>query len=352
MPTINDVATRAGVTKPTVSRVLNNSAPVKPETRARVEAAIRELGYRPSAVARGLARGRLHAIAVVVPFVTHPSVVARVRGMLNGVRESRIPISLYDVEQREDLDEHLAALTRHLRPEGVVVMSLHPAPQDLERLRESKVPAVFVDAEVPGWSSVAIDDLAGGTLATHHLVELGHRRIGFIGDPEDNEFGFTASHHRRMGYRSALDERAIPIDPALERTGPHTRDDASALADELLALPDRPTAIFAASDTQALGVLDAAARHGLSVPQDLSVIGFDDIEIADYAGLSTIRQPLTRSGFEAARLLLGEMKDPGRGPSRIELPLELVPRRTTAPPAGARSGPSRPRAADTGGSRT
>lgn len=352
MSTISDVATRAGVTKPTVSRVLNNSAPVKPETRARVEAAIRELGYRPSAVARGLARGRLHAIAVVVPFVTRPSVVARVQGMVNGLRESRIPISLYDVEQRDDLDEHLAALTRHLRPEGVVVMSLHPGPQDLDRLREFKVPAVFVDAEVPGWSSVAIDDLSGGALATGHLLDLGHRRIAFIGDPEHNEFGFTSSHNRRLGYRRALEARQIPLDPALERTGPHAREVAGTLADDLLALSDRPTAIFAASDTQALGVLDAAARHGLSVPHDLSVVGFDDIEVAGYAGLSTIRQPLTRSGLEAARLLLDEMKDPGRGPSRIELPLELVPRRTTAPPADGGSQPSQPRAADSGGSRT
>ena len=350
MPTIKDVAIRAGVTKPTVSRVLNNSAPVKRETRARVEAAILELGYRPSAVARGLARGRLHTVAVVVPFVTRPSVVARVRGMLNGVRESRIPISLYDVEQREDLDEHMDALARHLRPEGVVVMSLHPTMAQLDRLREAGVPTVFVDAEAPGWSSVAIDDRAGGSLATRHLLELGHRRIAFIGDPEDNEFGFTASHNRRLGYRSALEEFGVRPDPDLERMGPHGRQVAEALADEALGRPDPPTAIFAASDTQGLGVLDAAQRRGLRVPEDLSVIGFDDIEVAGYAGLSTVRQPLARTGLEAARLLQDEMRDPTRGPTRLELPLELVPRRTTAPPATGRSRPSS--RSDEGGART
>lgn len=352
MPTINDVAIRAGVTKPTVSRVLNNSAPVKPETRARVEAAIRELGYRPSAVARGLARGRLHTIAVVVPFVTHPSVVARVRGMLNGVRESRIPISLYDVERREDLDEHLDALTRHLRPEGIVVMSLHPAEEQLARLREVGVPTVFVDATVPGWSSIAIDDNAGGRLATDHLIDLGHRRVGFIGDAENNEFGFTSSHLRRLGYRSALQAAGLTVEPALERFGRHTREVAATLATELLDLARPPTAIFAASDTQALGVLDAAERRGIDIPSDLSVIGFDDIEVADYAGLSTIRQPLARSGVEAARLLQDEMRDPDRAPSRLELPLELVARRTSAQPVTSRSHPSSPRATDTGGAGT
>jgi LacI family transcriptional regulator len=333
--TIRDVATRAGVTKPTVSRVLNNSAPVRPETRARVEAAIRELGYRPSAVARGLVRGRLHMIAVVVPFVTHPSVVARVRGMVNAFREGRIPVSIYDVEHGDDLDEHLAALTSYLRPEGVVVISLHPSPSQLERMRAGGIQAVFVDAEAPGWSSVAIDDLAGGMMATRHLLDLGHRRIGFIGDPENNEFGFTSSHLRRMGYRRALEASGVAIDAGLERSGPHGRQTAAALAGELLALAEPPTAIFAASDTQALGVLDAARQRGRSVPGDLSVIGFDDIEAAEYAGLTTVRQPLTRSGLEAATLLEAQMRDPHREPVRVELPLELVSRRTTSPHGAA-----------------
>ena len=345
MATIRDVAKRAGVTKPTVSRVLNDSAPVRPETRARVEAAIHELAYRPSAVARGLARGRLHMVAVVVPFVTHPSVVGRVRGMVNAFRESRIPISLYDVELRDDLDEHLAALTSHLRPEGVVVISLHPTPRQLERMREVGIAAVFVDAEAPGWSSVAIDDLAGGELATGYLLDLGHRRIGFIGDPEDNAFGFTSSHLRREGYRRALEARGVAADSGLERTGPHGRQTAAALAEELLDSTETPTAIFAASDTQALGVLDAAARRGRAVPGDLSVIGFDDIEAAEYAGLTTVRQPLARSGFEAAQLLQAQMRDPGREPARVELPLELVPRRTTAP-LGAVAEPDRADRAD------
>jgi LacI family transcriptional regulator len=330
LPTIRDVAARAGVTKPTVSRVLNNSAPVKQETRARVEEAIRELGYRPSSLARGLARGRVHTIAVVVPFVTHPSAVARVQGLVNGFRESGIPISLFDVERREDVVEHLVALTTHLRPEGMVVMSLHPTTEQLDQMQRAAIPTVFVDADIAGWSSVFSDDLAGGRLATAHLLDLGHRRIAFIGDGEDSELGFTSSHHRRIGYQRALEARDVPVVTRYERTGPHGRAVAAELAETLLRLPEPPTAIFAASDTQALGVLDAADRFGRVVPEELAVIGFDDIEAAGYVGLTTVRQPLAISGREAARLLLAQMRAAADGPVRHELPLELVARRTTS----------------------
>jgi DNA-binding LacI/PurR family transcriptional regulator len=198
-------------------------------------------------------------------------------------------------------------------------------------MRSARIATVFVDAVVEGWSSVIIDDLAGGELATRHLLELGHRRIAFIGDGEDSEFGFTSSHKRRMGYRRAFEAFGVPVAPGYERTGPHGRTVAAELAGALLKLPEPPTAIFAASDTQAMGVLDAAERLGRGVPQDVSVIGFDDIEAAGYAGLTTIRQPLAEAGQEAARLLHADMRDPDRAPTRRELPLQLVPRRTTAP---------------------
>jgi LacI family transcriptional regulator len=327
--TIADVARRAGVTKPTVSRVLNNSAPVAHDTRSRVLAAIEELGYQPSVVARGLARGRLHTIAVVVPFVTHPSAVARVQGMVNGFRESDMPVSLYDVERREDLDQHLLALTSHVRPEGAVIVSFRLSPVDLDRLNAANIPTVFLDVDVEGWPSVVTDDRAGGAMATRHLVELGHSRIGFVGDPEDGEFGFSSSRERRTGYRQALAEQRIEPVPGHERMGPHGREVASELADELLALPQRPTAIFAASDTQAIGVLEAAQRRGLRVPQELSVIGFDDIEAAAHLGLTTVRQPLAASGLEAARQVLDRVQSPHLAAIRHVLPLELVTRRTT-----------------------
>lgn len=334
MVTIKDVAALAGVAKPTVSRVLNGSAPVRGETRTRVLAAIDELGYQPSPIARGLARGRLHTIAVIVPFAARPSVVERIRGVLGRLRAYRIPVSIYDVEHRADLDEHLATML-HLRPEGIVVISLHPDPGPLEALAALGIPLVFIDAEAPGFSSIAIDDESGGHMATRHLIELGHRRIGFVGDIEENPFGFQSSHRRRIGYRAALVDAGIELDPNLERTGLHGQLIAAQLADELLQLEDPPTAIVAASDTQALGVLDALRRRRIEVPTAFSVIGFDDIETAQYADLTTIRQPLWQSGDEAARILVEQ--PPGRPPEPIvaTLSLELIERRSTAPAPSA-----------------
>lgn len=333
--TIFDVAERAGVAAPTVSRVLNDSAPVREETRARVLKAVEDLGYRPNAAARGLARGRLHMIAVVVPFVTHPSAVARVRGLVNGLRESGYPVALFDVEVPEHRDEHLLALSSNLRPEGAVIVSLRLEPDELERMRASGTTCIFLDVEAEGFPSLVIDDEAGGRLATRHLVARGHRAIAFIGDEEDGSFGFVSSSRRRRGYLQALVEGGIEPRPEYQRMGPHGHAPARGMAGELLDLPRPPTAVFAASDTQALGVMEAARERGLRIPENLSVVGFDDVEVAAHAGLTTIRQPLYESGLEAARMLQARLEDPELPSLRAELPVELVERGSTAPPAAA-----------------
>jgi DNA-binding LacI/PurR family transcriptional regulator len=191
---------------------------------------------------------------------------------------------------------------------------------------------VLVDTELPGFSSVCIDDEAGGAMATRHLLELGHRRVGFVGDLERDRFGFTASPRRHHGYLAALAEAGVPHREAYQRTGPHGREVARRHAHDLLKLADPPTAIFAASDTQALGVIEAARERALRVPEDLSVIGFDDVDIAGHAGLTTIRQPLVESGRQAARIVEEELADPGRPPRRHLLEIELMSRNTTAPP--------------------
>jgi DNA-binding LacI/PurR family transcriptional regulator len=331
MATIHEVARRAGVGVATVSRVVNNTGQVREETRRRVLAAVDELGFRPNRTARGLARRRLATVAALVPFVTHPSAVARVQGMVEASRDLGMPVSLFDVELPEHQREHLRALTADLRPEGLVIVSLHLTEEEREWLREADLRPVLVDVEIDGLSTVVIDDEAGGALATRHLLELGHRRIGFIGDleREQDRFGFTASPLRHRGFLRALAEAGVVREPAYERTGPHGREVARRQAHELLGLDLRPTAIVAASDTQAIGVLAAARERGLRVPEDLSVIGFDDVEIAGSARLTTVRQPLVESGRQATRLVEAERADPGRPPERVVLDIELVVRDTT-----------------------
>jgi len=242
---------------------------------------------------------------------------------------------LFNVESPVHRDEHLGALTRRDRADGLLVMSLPVPARDLERLTRAGVPVVLVDASADGVPTVSTDDFDGGRMATQHLVDLGHRSIGFLGDDPDNPFGFTSSTWREAGYRAVLDDAKIDWQPELVRHGPHDRTVAQGLAAELLSLPEPPTAIFASSDVQATGVLAAAADSGRRVPDDVSVIGFDDIELSAYVGLTTVRQPLFDSGYLGGRLLLEALAQPPTEPvdaTAHRLALELVERRTTAPP--------------------
>jgi DNA-binding LacI/PurR family transcriptional regulator len=336
--TIADVAREAKVGLGTVSRVLNGSPQVRDATRQRVLDAIAALDYRPNPLARGLSLGRSHTLGVVIPFFTHPSAVERLRGVVAALEGSRYDLVLFNVSSPEHRDEHLSALTRRDRADGLLVMSLPPPEPVLEGLVRARVPVVLVDARGPGVPMVVTDDVAGGRLATQHLVDLGHECIAFIGDEPMNPFGFPSSGQRERGYEQVLAAAGIPVLRELVRHGPHDHAVAQRLAGSLLDEPAAPTAVFASSDVQALGVLAAAAERGRRVPEDLSVIGFDDIELSPYAGLTTVRQPLFDSGFLGARLLLDALDgtEPPR-PEEHELPLELVPRSTTAPPPRRRT---------------
>jgi DNA-binding LacI/PurR family transcriptional regulator len=193
----------------------------------------------------------------------------------------------------------------------------------------------LVDANHPSLGSlnrVIVDDIEGGCKATQHLIHLGHRRIGYVSDFLDTPFNFTSSRYRYEGYRQALEEARIQFRPEYHLQGEHGRAEAYHMALDLLALPEPPTAIFSASDTQAMGVLQAASEVGLQVPEALSVIGYDDIEVAEYLGLTTIRQLLYESGQRGVELLLEILEGNHTEPVREVLPNELIIRKTTAPP--------------------
>jgi LacI family transcriptional regulator len=331
MATISDVAAHAGVGAGTVSRVLNNSPQVTASTRARVLAAIELLDYRPNPMARGLSRGRCQTIGVVVPFFTHASAIERLRGVMAALDDSQYDLVLFNVQSPLHRDEHFKALRRRDRADGLLVISLPPPTPELARLREAQVPVVLVDARGPGVPTVVTDDVTGGRMATEHLLALGHERIAFIGDHPDNVFGFTASPAREQGYRAALADAGLTVDERFVRYGGHDRTVAERLAAELFALDTTPTAVFASSDVQATGVIAAAHAAGLDVPRDVSVVGFDDVELAGYARLTTIRQPLFDSGRLGAELLLRALAANGDHDETVhELPIELVVRSTTA----------------------
>lgn len=330
--TIRDVARQAGVGIGTVSRVINDSPNVSEQTRARVLETIRELNFSPSLVARKLSLGRTLSIAVIVPFFTRPSFVERLRGIEHTLADTGYELVIYNVETVSRRDECIRELPRRERTDGVIILSLSPRDDDIPYLQSSDVPIVLIDANHPSLSSlnrVVVDDVAGGMAATQHLIDLGHSRIGYISDFLDTPFNFTSSRYRFVGYRNALAAAGIPFNVEYHRQGQHGLYEAKLMALELLSLPERPTAIFAASDTQAMGVIQAAQELGLQVPEDLSVIGYDDIEIAEYLGLSTIRQLLFESGKRGVELLMQIIHDGNTEPCCEVLPTHLVARKTT-----------------------
>jgi DNA-binding LacI/PurR family transcriptional regulator len=331
-PTIRDVARRAGVSVATVSRVLNEIPVVRTEMRDRVRDAIAELGYRPSSTARSLSLGRSQAIGVVAPFFTTPSVVERLRGVSQRAGRHGYSLMLFDVETPEQRADAFRDFARLDRVDGLLVISLPLLDDEVAALARDGLPVVMVDIGHPAVPHVVIDDARGGELAADYLIARGHRRIGFVGDLSENPFGFTSSERRRIGFRRALRGAGLRAAADLERLGRHGREEARELATALLGRPDRPTAVFAASDTQAVGVLEAAQALHLRVPADVAVVGFDDIEIAAALGLTTVRQPLRQSGAHGADLLIRAIA--GAGPAAEEAteelePLTVVVRRTT-----------------------
>jgi DNA-binding LacI/PurR family transcriptional regulator len=333
LATIAEVARYAGVGVATVSRVLNGSPAVRDQTRQRVLVAIDDLGYAPNAAARALSTGRTLAIGVIAPFFTRPSVMERLRGVSHVLASAGYQLVLFDVERPGQDWGSFRTLPTGL--DGLLSISLCPPAADLARYAAAGMPVVLVDHPHESLPSVHTDDVAGGRLATEHLLGLGHRRIGFVGDFEHNYHGFTSSAMRRAGYQQALTAAGLEIAPELVRRAAHGREPAAELARELLGSHEPPTAIFAVSDTQAMGVLEAAEELGVHVPGDLSVIGYDDIELARYAGLTTVAQPLEESGERGAELLLAALE--GAATVGRQLPVELVVRSTTRQSGSGRS---------------
>lgn len=329
---IADVAMRAGVGVGTVSRVLNGSPHVREATRQRVLDAIDQTSYRPSRLAAGLSRGTPTSVAIVVPFLTRPSVVARLAGVIEVLDGEGYDTIVCNVETPAQLDRQVRMLAEGHRAAGAVVISLRLSATQLAELTSAGVPVVLIDVPAKGVPHTVVDDVQGGMMAATYLIGLGHRRIGFIGDAAGSGFGFSSTAGRLRGYRQALTQAGLPADPKLARRVRHEPAAAATTALRLLRLPEPPTAIFAASDTHAMGVLSAADAAGLPVPRRLSVIGFDDIEMSAQLGLSTVRQPLRDSGARGAARLAQLLRGMTVSPLREVLPLEVVARRTTAAP--------------------
>ena len=328
-PTIYDVARYAGVGVGTVSRVLNNSSRVSEATRQKVLDAIEELDYHPSPIAQRLSLRRTFTVGVITPFFTRPAFVGRLRGVEAALTESEYDLILYNVETTDKRDACFRELPTSQRFDGLLIIALPPTGEDVAHFHQASIPVVLIDAYHPALSHLVIDDVKGGYMATKHLIELGHTRIAYISDPLESPFRFTSSLHRYQGYRQALDEAGMPFRPEYHRWAEHGGEQARDMARHLLDLAEPPTAIFAASDTQAIGAMEAIRERNLRIPQDVALVGYDDIEVSHYLGLTTVRQPFFETGVKGVEVLLQAIDHPPREPLHIELPIELVCRRST-----------------------
>lgn len=331
-PTIADVAERAGVGVGTVSRVLNESPRVSDSTRAHVLAIIEEMDYRPSFLARGLSKGTAGVLAAIVQRMTTPSALQRLRGILDEASAAGFDVILHNVNDVGDYRNQVRDLLRPDRCAGGLLVSLKPDDEDVAMLTSNPVPVVVVDGKIPGISGLHIDDELGGKMATEHLISLDHRRIAFIGDWED-PIGFHPSAKRLAGYRMAMANAGFVVPAEYVKSGLHERAVTLQHIAELLGLDQPPTAVVASADSHAMIAAEAARAHGVLVPDDLSVIGFDDLDIAEHLDLSTVRQPLYESGARGARMLLDILEGSQLVPQQVEMPLELVARGSTACPS-------------------
>jgi LacI family repressor for deo operon, udp, cdd, tsx, nupC, and nupG len=333
MSGIKDVAREVEMSTATVSRALRGLPGVSDQTRVRVSEAARRLGYVPSPSAAGLASGQTRTVAMIVPFVSRWFFATVVQGAEEVLRERGYDLLLYnlagDASARHRVFE-TSLLTK--RVDAVLVLSLKPTDDELARLEKLGRPVTIVGADVPGWATVRIDDEHAARTATRHLLDLGHRRIGYVGGSMEGVLDFTAPAARLAGYRAMLADAGVAHDPSLEADGEFTIAGGVRAGHRLLDRPDRPTAVFAASDEMAIGILRSAPELGLRVPEDVAVIGIDDHELADFFGLSTVAQPVHEQGRVAAQQVLAALRSDDWAPEQVLLPTRLVVRRTTAQP--------------------
>jgi LacI family transcriptional regulator len=327
-PTIYDVAKHAGVSITTVSRMLNAPDKVNSVTREKVLAVIDELGFVPKAEARARAMQHTGRIGVVSPFFTAPSFIQRLRGIAETLSPENYELAIYTVDSDDHLQGYLSSLPLTANLDGLIILSLPVDDAQVRRLIDHGLPTVLVEYPHPKLNCVEIDDVEGGYIATTYLLGKGHRRIAFLGDTDLPEYSIHPVSLRLSGFRRALKEARIKLPETFVRLAPYSQEQTRKVAKELLNLPEPPTAIFAATDFQALGVLKVARQLGFKVPEQLAVIGFDDLDMAEYADLTTISQHLDESGRLAVEILLAQIESPSRPPRHVKLPLTLIERQT------------------------
>jgi LacI family transcriptional regulator len=337
MPTIRDVAELAEVSKATVSRYLNGSLVLPPDTAKRVDDAVIALNYRQNSLARRLSLGSSETIGLAMPEVANPFFAELADAVEEAASELGYGLSLCIT--RNQLEREALYLrwldTRHL--DGLIFATNRPDDGSLRSMIGERANIVLIDEDVPGTDvpKVFVDNVQGGYLATRHLLDAGHRHIAHVTGPETL---FTVQE-RLQGYCQALAEAQVPYDPELVRFGSYDRRFGQAAAHALIARDHPPTAVFAASDYLAVGMLEALRDHALDVPGYMSIVGFDDMEFASLLmpPITTLRQSASGLGRAGVALLIAMLNDQTPAPAAVHrLPVKLIERASVGPPRANR----------------
>lgn len=331
--TIYDVAAEAGVAISTVSRVLNGSHEVADATRARVRDAIRRLRFEPQRTAKSLAQQTTTSLAVALPSATSLFYVELLKGVKDALRDREIDLLLCNLGSRDPADRLRRFLDRGAVG-GLLLTSLSVDDDLRDRLLGLHAPVVLVGARAEAFDSYWWDDVGGARRATEHLISLGHRRIGLIAAQSWSE----STAPRRRGYLDALEAAGIAADPDLmavgrvEKHAGYSEEAGAEAMQQLMALDDPPSAVFASADVQAFGAWSYARDNGIRIPRDVSIVGYDGLKLSRYLDLTTIDQHALATGFQATQRVLRRMESPTDERVDVESSLDLVERGSTASP--------------------
>jgi DNA-binding LacI/PurR family transcriptional regulator len=333
---VESVAERAGVSVSTVSRALRAVPGVSSKTRKRVQEAAEALGYSASPAASRLATGRTMTVAIIVPVLAKWFFGKAIGAATHELRDAGYDVLLYELATPEQRKRFFDAPRLRGRSDGVIIMALQASKEELDSLAAQGQAVALLGAEGQGIGSVSVDNVRAGRDAVRHLLNLGHERIAFIGirDEEGSNLGGVPPLQRLIGYREALVEAGLAQDGILEQFDENSVAGGAAAMSRLLVAARAPTAAFVASDEMAFGVLMVLRQAGLDVPRDFSVLGFDNHELCEVVGLTTMDHDVAKQGQEVARLLLDSMD--GRQARALSRPARLVMRESTAPPRALR----------------
>ncbi|QEN06647.1 LacI family transcriptional regulator [Oceanispirochaeta crateris] len=328
--TIYDVAEDAEVSITTVSRYLNNPESVKKETGLRISSSMEKLDYIRQGNAGSNASRSFRRVGVLTPFFPAPSFVERLRGMIPYFKEKNFEVIIYTIESPEQLAEYLSSVPFTRRLDGLILMSIHLTPAQNRLLQASDLHVVMIESDDENYSRILADDQRGGQMAAELFIKKNYLPCAFMGDENQSiTYSCHPSELRLKGYMETLQDEGVTLPDSLIMESNTTVEDSHRVFRKFLDEGNRVRAIFAMCDLQAIGIMKAAREMNIRIPEDLAVLGFDDIESADWMGLSSISQHLGDSGRISAKLLLELITGNSNAIQKVNLQVELIERGTT-----------------------